>query len=79
MTFQLEIPDLIVEAFDLPQQEVERRIRLELALALYAQEVLAIGKAVEFAGISRYEFADALGKRNIARHYSEDDLASDLE
>lgn len=63
----------------LPLQEVEPRLRTELAIALYAQGILSFGKASELAGTSRYAFADLIGDRNIPRHYTEDDLRHDLD
>jgi predicted HTH domain antitoxin len=51
---------------------------MELALALYAQGILSFGKAAELARSSRYEFADLLGRREIPRHYTEENFAADL-
>ena len=58
---------------------MEPRLRAELAVALYSQGILPFGKASELAGISRHKFADLLGEREIPRHYSEQELAQDLE
>jgi predicted HTH domain antitoxin len=58
--------------------EVEPRLRTELAIALYAQGILSFGKASELAGVTRYVFADLIGRREIPRHYSGDELAQDL-
>ncbi len=53
-------------------------IKQELALALYAQGRLSIGKARELAGMSLWDFRQLLGTRHIAPHYDEPDLAEDL-
>jgi predicted HTH domain antitoxin len=53
-------------------------LRLELALALYSQDILPFGKAAELSGISRNPFGDLLAKRGIARHYTEVDLELDV-
>jgi predicted HTH domain antitoxin len=79
MTVRLDIPDSIADSMRLPQPEVESRLRAELALALYAQEILSFGKAAELAGLSRYAFAELIGVRNISRHYSEEDFDTDRE
>ena len=50
-----------------------------LAVGLYADGVLAFGKARELTGVSVYEFAQALGRRGIVRHYDEDELARDID
>jgi len=62
----------------LPPQEVEERLRLELALALYGQNLLASGKACALAGLTRWAWEELLGKRQIPRHYTEADLTEDL-
>ncbi len=78
MTLQLDIPESIARSLRLPAPEVEPRLRTELAVALYAQEILPFGKASELAELSRVAFADLVSQRNIPRHYTEDDLAQDL-
>ena len=41
----VEIPKEIAQALRLPPQDLEPRLRLELAVALYSQEILGLGKA----------------------------------
>jgi predicted HTH domain antitoxin len=79
MTLNLDIPESITSSLRLPEPEMEPRLRAELAIALYAQGILPFGKASELAGISRHGFAELLGQRGIARHYTEQELAQDLE
>jgi predicted HTH domain antitoxin len=50
----------------------------ELAVTLYAQGILSFGKARELAGKSKYEFGLLLGKRQISRHYTTEDLEDDI-
>jgi len=78
MSVILEIPADIASSVRIPPQEVEARLLLELAVALYGQNLLASGKACALAGLTRLEWDDVLGKRAIPRHYSEADLAEDL-
>ena len=79
MTLHFDIPESITSGLRLPEPEMEPRLRTELGVALYAQSILAFGKASELAGISRYAFAELLGQRQIPRHYTEQDLVQDLE
>ena len=79
MTLRLDIPESIAKFLRLPASEVEPRLRTELAVALYTQGILCFGKAAELAELSRFVFADLLTRRNIPRHYTEDDLARNLE
>jgi predicted HTH domain antitoxin len=39
--------------------------------------LLSFGKASELAGISRFAFSEVLTRRQIPRHYGEDDLSED--
>jgi predicted HTH domain antitoxin len=79
MSIQLEIPDSIVQAIHLPLVEQKQQLLVELAVALYARGALSFGKATELAGMSRYEFGLLLGKRNVPRHYSAEDLQDDID
>jgi predicted HTH domain antitoxin len=78
MRLTLEIPQDILQSLKVPPQELEERLRLELAVALYSQKLLPSGKACALAGLSRWAWEELLGKRQIPRHYSEEDLAEDL-
>ena len=78
MTILLEIPDSVVRAMRLPPKDQRRQLKVELAVSLYAQSILPFGKAWELAGMSKLEFGILLGKRNIPRQYSEQDLQDDI-
>jgi predicted HTH domain antitoxin len=75
----LEIPAEVLAAVKLPPGEVEQELRQELALALYRRQVLAIGPARRLARLSRWEFEELLGQRQIPRHYTAQDLAEDID
>jgi predicted HTH domain antitoxin len=79
VTIRLDIPESIAASLRLPPPEVEPRLRAELALALYAQEILSFGKASELAGLNRFVFADLVTRRNIPRHYTKEELTQDLD
>jgi predicted HTH domain antitoxin len=78
MSITLSIPDSVARSLRLPEGEVELRLRTELALALYAQGILAFGKAAELAGTSRIIFGHLVTDRSIARHYTQEELGEDL-
>lgn len=75
----LDIPDDVAEALRLPPDEVEQEVRKELAVTLYARQLLPLGKARQLAGLPRCDFENLLGERQIPRHYSEEDLEVDLD
>lgn len=72
------IPPDIADALRYPPTDAERELHKELALALYARQVLPFGKARALAGLTRWEFEELLGERQIPRHYAENDLQEDL-
>jgi len=78
MTILLEIPDSVARALRLPPAEQRRQLKVELALSLYAQGILSFGKARELADMHKLEFSLLLGKRNLPRHYTNEDLQDDL-
>jgi predicted HTH domain antitoxin len=77
--YHVDIPESVAKSLRLPPGEIEPRLRTELAVALYAQGILPFGKASELAGASRFAFGEAIGQRNIPRHYEESDLMQDLD
>jgi predicted HTH domain antitoxin len=79
VSLTLQIPSDIDRALRLPPREQERRLLIEPAVTPYAQEILSFGKARELAGMDKYEFGLLLGRRDIPRHYDEEDLDDDLE
>jgi predicted HTH domain antitoxin len=78
MGVSLTIPDSVVQGLRLPEGEIAQRLRTELAVALYSQGVLSLGKAAELAELSRALFGELVGQRGIPRHYGDEDLAQDL-
>ncbi|MFC7028125.1 UPF0175 family protein [Halomicroarcula sp. GCM10025710] len=54
-------------------------MKRELAVSLYARDILSFGKARTLAEMSKREFQELLGEREIARHYDERELEEDLD
>jgi predicted HTH domain antitoxin len=78
MSITLDIPNHVYEALHVTPDEAEPRLKLELAVALYAQNLLGLGKAAELAGMSRLDLNDILAERGIPMHYGQKDLEMDL-
>jgi predicted HTH domain antitoxin len=78
MSITVDIPNNIHEALHVTPAEVEARLKLELAVSLYAQKALSQGKAAELAGMSRLELNDILSERGIPMHYGQQELDEDL-
>ena len=78
MSIQLEIPEEIIRAIRLPEKRIKRELLVELALALYSQGLLSLGKARELANMSKYEFGLLVGKRDVPRHYGHEEFEEDI-
>jgi len=78
VSITLDIPNNIHEALHVSPSETERRLKLELAVALYAQNALGLGKAAELAGLDRFAMNDVLAERGIPMHYGPGELEEDL-
>ena len=78
MSLQLSIPDSILQSIRLPEQRIGQELLHELAVALYAQDLLSLGKARELAQMNKYEFGQLLAQRGILRHYGSEELDDDL-
>jgi len=75
----IEIDDDVYEALQLPEGERSSTMKQELAVSLYARDILSFGKARALADLSKREFQDLLSEREIPRHYGERELEEDLE
>jgi predicted HTH domain antitoxin len=74
----ITIPTEITRALKIPEKEQSERLRLELAVHLYEEWLLSFGKAAELAKMSRWVFSEELGKRKVARHYTDKELDEDV-
>lgn len=72
---QIDIPQDILDSARLSPDQLKQ----ELAISLYAQRRLSIGKARELAGMSLWRFRQLLASRELPAHYDEVDLLEDLD
>jgi len=70
----LEVPQDILDSARLTIPE----LKVEIAVYLYAQGRLSIGKARELAGMTLWEFRQVLASRRIPPHYDVVDLDEDV-
>jgi predicted HTH domain antitoxin len=70
----IEVPQDVLDSARLTISELQ----VEMAVYLYAQGRLSVGKARELANMSLWEFRQLLASRHIAPHYSTDDLEEDV-
>ena len=70
----LKIPQEILDSARLTVSD----LKTDLAVSLYAQRHLSIGKAHELAEMSLWEFRQLLAFRRISPHYDISDLDDDM-
>jgi predicted HTH domain antitoxin len=75
----LEIPGDVADALRLPDLEKVQRLRLELAVSLYSQGILGLGKTAQLADLSRWEMNRVLAQRKVPMHYGSEELTEDLQ
>ena len=75
----IDLPSDVLDAIAAPPEDREPIVRQELAVSLYREGYLSFGKARELAGLSKATFHQLLGEREVERHYTEADLALDVE
>lgn len=73
----IEIDDEVYDALQLPAGDRVQAVKEELAISLYAREILSFGKARMLADLSKRDFHELLGERKIPRHYTEAELEED--
>lgn len=64
-TISIELPADLLVTLNETEQELKDRIKVALAIQLYTQEKLTIGKAAQIVGYSRLEFETILAQQNI--------------
>ena len=70
----LEIPQDLLDSARLTIED----LKVEIAVSLYANRRLSIGKARELAEMSLWQFRQVLAARRIPAHYDETDLDDDV-
>ena len=74
MNISIQIPQDILDSARMSAAEVKQ----ELAIQLYAQGRLSIGKARELADMSLWQFRHLLASRQIPVHYDVADLDDEV-
>lgn len=79
VTVSVELPRSICAAAGVREAELAQSMREALAVDLYRQRRISLGKAAETAGVSHYEMIQMLAKHDVFLSYDMQDAAEDLE
>jgi len=72
---QITLSDELVKGLNLTPE----RARRDLALGLYAEQRITLGRAAKLAGMIQSEFLRLLGELRIPMHYDLPELEADLQ
>lgn len=79
METKLRLPHEIITICKVRENELEAFLKIALAIKLFKEGLVSIGKASEITGVSRNETMDLLGERRIPLHYTVEDLEEDVK
>jgi predicted HTH domain antitoxin len=62
---EIELPQNLLAALDIPKSELGRQAREWVLLELFQEGKISSGKAAEMLGLSKSQFLDLLNQRNL--------------
>ncbi|MCF8362975.1 MAG: UPF0175 family protein [Prolixibacteraceae bacterium] len=62
---KIDLPSDILLTLNETENELKQNIKISLAMRLYSQKRLTIGKAAQISGMSRFDFENLLADNNI--------------
>ena len=79
-TIKIELPSDILLTINESEEELKKRIKISLAIQLYIQQKVTIGKAAQIAELSRLQFETLLSENKIPISSLElEDVLKDIE
>ena len=75
----VEIPDDLEVILKIDKKDIPKAVKLYLAIELYRERKISLGKASEIAGISKEEMMKVLSRKGIPISYDIDDLKEDIK
>lgn len=64
-SISIDLPADILLTLNVTEQELKQRIKVSLAIQLYLQSKLTLGKAAQIAEVSRFQFETILSENKI--------------
>ncbi len=75
----VKVPRDLVRILKVRDAEVPKLVRLYLAIELYREGMVSLGKDAEIAGVSMWEMMEILASRNVPIQYDVEDLEKDIK
>jgi len=74
---QIEISDELLKAAKVPDERRSEAVAKLLALELYRERAVSLGRAAELCGVSIAEFMEFAGEREVELDFGLEDLEQD--
>lgn len=78
-TVKVELPVELLKVAKVKKEHAGKELRKIVALELYRENAISLGKAAEVSGLSVAEFMEMSAKREIPLHYRMEDMREDLK
>jgi|LGVE01.1.fsa_nt_gb predicted HTH domain antitoxin len=78
-TIAVTIPKELIHIFKIREKDLSKAVRESLAIELYREGKISMGKAAEIAKLSRWEMFELLGRKEIPLQYYPEDFKQDIE
>lgn len=75
---EVSLPKDITAIFKLEEKEIPSFIKQTLALELFREKKISLGKAAQIAGLSKEEMMGLLATKKIPLHYTAEELREDV-
>ena len=75
----VKVPRDLVRILKVRDEEIPKLVRLYLAIELYRERKVSLGKAAEIAGVNKWEMMEILASKNIPIQYNVEDLENDTK
>jgi len=75
----VKVPRDLVRILKVRDEDIPKLVRLYLAIELYREGKVSLGKAAEIVGVSKWEMMEILASKNIPIQYDVEDLKKDIK
>ncbi len=78
-TISIDFPKDLINIFKVREKDLSGHVRKSLAVELYRDGLISIGKAAEIAGVSIWEILETVALKKIPIQYYPEDLKEDIK
>ena len=79
ITVQMELPKNVLVAANISEVSASESLKRMLALFLFKERILSLGKSVELSGVDKLGFIEYASSMKVSLNYDVDDYLEDLD